>query len=149
MFSSAYKQKLAQASKSLVQNSKRGFQYYGKTYLSGFDRMLVDKLNLVSGLNGKFFALFGLLNLGLYGASFIMTKEQYDYHFSYNGIIPRMFTPFKAMAASDTLANVIWTAPSLIGVNLYMLGKVGNTALTKFFFLSLASNFIFWSAFNP
>lgn len=46
-----------------------------------------------------------------------MTKEQYDYHFAYDGKVPRMFTPFKAMMGSDTLANVIWTAPVLIGLN--------------------------------
>ena len=30
-----------------------------------------------------------------------------------------------------------------------MLPKVGQLAMTKFFFLSLASSFMFWSAFNP
>jgi hypothetical protein len=60
-----------------------------------------------------------------------------------------MFTPFKAMAASDVLTNVLWTAPSLIGLNLYLLPKLGSLVMTKFFFLSLASTFIFWSAFNP
>lgn len=50
-----------------------------------------------------------------------MTKEQYDYHFSYGGFIPRMFTPFKAMAGSDVFANVMWTAPALIGCNFYLL----------------------------
>lgn len=112
--------------------------------------MLLDKLNLVKPLNGTFFALFGVVNLMLYGASKIMTKEQYDYHFSYTGYVPRMFTPFKAMAASDVLSNVIWTAPALIGGNLYLLSKgISPLVMTKFFFLSLFSSFIFWSAFNP
>lgn len=89
--------------------------------MSGFDRNLTDKFNWLRGLNGQFFALFGMLNLGLYGAHFFMTKEQYDYHFSYGGFIPRMFTPFKAMAGSDVFANVMWTAPALIGCNFYLL----------------------------
>ena len=46
-----------------------------------------------------------------------MTKEQFDYHFAYDGKVPRMFTPFKAMAATDVFANLAWTAPVLIGLN--------------------------------
>lgn len=116
--------------------------------MTGFDRMLYDKLSYLR-LGGHFFALFGAANLALYGASLFMTKEQYNYHFSYNGVVPRMFTPFKAMAAADTLSNVIWTAPTLIGLNYYMMSRVGPLVMTKFFALTLASTFIFWSAFNP
>lgn len=50
--SSLYRQKLTQAGKSLLTNSKRGIQYYGKEYLSGFDRNLTDKFNWLRGLNG-------------------------------------------------------------------------------------------------
>ena len=60
-----------------------------------------------------------------------------------------MFKPFKAMIGSDNLANAIWTVPSIIGLNFYMLQRVGPLIMTKFFFLSLFSTFIFWSAFNP
>jgi hypothetical protein len=60
-----------------------------------------------------------------------------------------MFTPFKAMLGSNTLANAIWTVPSIIGVHFYLAPRLGQLKLTKFFFLTLASTFIFWSAFNP
>lgn len=110
--------------------------------------MLMDKLQWTR-VNGNWFALFGICNLMAYGAHFFMTKDQYQYHFSYDGQIPRLFKPVKAMMGSDTLANVIWTAPTLIGLNYYMLQRVGPLVMTKFFFLSLASTFIFWSAFNP
>lgn len=53
------------------------------------------------------------------------------------------------MIGSDNLANAIWTVPSIIGLNFYMLQRVGPLIMTKFFFLSLFSTFIFWSAFNP
>ena len=143
------KQRLLNSSRSLVNSTKRSFQYYGREYLSGFDRMLMDKLKFVPGLNGNFFALFGVLNIGLYGLSHLISKEQYKYHFSYDGLSGRLFTPLKAMAASETMANVVWTAPSLIACNLYLRGKVPALSLTKFFALSLATTFIFWSAINP
>ena len=124
------------------------FQTFGKEDLTGFDRMLMDKLQWTR-INGHWFTLFGGLNLLAYGAHLFMNKDQYRYHFSYEGRIPRFFTPVKAMMGSEHLANVIWTAPSLIGLSLYMLNKVGPLVMTKFFFLSVASTFIFWSAFNP
>lgn len=111
--------------------------------------MLLDKLKWVPNLNGNFFALFGLLNLGFYGLSLFITPEQYRYHFSYDGVVPRLFNPLKAMMASDQFSNVVWTAPSLIACNMYLSGKVPALKLTKFFFLTVASTFVFWSAFNP
>lgn len=53
------------------------------------------------------------------------------------------------MMGSDVLANIIWTAPTLIGLNYYMLQRISPLIMTKFFALTLASTFIFWSAFNP
>lgn len=100
-------------------------------------------------MKGYWFALFGLGNVLAYGAHLFMNRDQYLYHFSYKGYPARMFKPFKAMMGSENLMNVMWTAPSLIALNLYLLPKVGSLVMTKFFFLSLASSFIFWSAFNP
>ena len=60
-----------------------------------------------------------------------------------------MFTPFKAMMGSNTFANVIWTAPSIIALHFYLSPRLGPLVMTKFFALTLASTFIFWSAFNP
>lgn len=131
-----------------MNNSKRSFQTFGKDYLTGFDRMLLDKLSWAK-FNGHWFALFGVGNLLAYGAHFYMNRDQYLYHFTYKGYPARMFKPLKAMLGSDNLANVAWTAPSLIGLSYYLLPKVGPLVMTKFFALSVASSFIFWSAFNP
>ncbi len=120
MFQSQIKKRLVEASQRFGAQPRRLFQTYGKEYLSGFDRMLADKLSWAR-LNGNWFAFFGVGNLLAYGAHFFMSKDNYDYHFSYTGLLPRMFGPIKAMMGSDVLANVIWTAPSLIGLNYYML----------------------------
>jgi len=60
-----------------------------------------------------------------------------------------MFTPFKAMIGSNTFANAVWTAPSIIALHFYLQPRVGPLVMTKLFALTLASTFIFWSAFNP
>lgn len=53
------------------------------------------------------------------------------------------------MLGGNNIANVGWTAPVLIGLNWYMHKLVGPLVLTKLYFLSLASSYIFLSAFNP
>lgn len=110
--------------------------------------MLMDKLQWTK-IGGNWFALFGLANLLGFGAHLVMNKDQYYYHFSYTANPPRIFTPLKAMMGSNNFLNVALTAPILIGVNQYLLPKLGPLVMTKFFFLTLASTFIFWSAFNP
>ena len=80
--------------------------------------MLYDKLAWTK-VHGWWFALFGIGNLVAYGAHLVMRKEQYQYHFAYKAQ-SRIFSPIKAMLGSENLANVIWTAPSLIGLNWYL-----------------------------
>ena len=116
--------------------------------MTGFDRMLVDKLNFFR-TGGYWFAFFGVANLMAYGASLIMNKEWYRYHFSYNAEASKLFSPIKGMIGSDNLMNVAWTAPCLIGLNIYMQKKVGSLVMTKFFFLSLFASYIFLSSVNP
>ena len=53
------------------------------------------------------------------------------------------------MIGSDTFANFVWTAPTLIGLSYYMHSKVTPLVMTKFFFMSLLSVSLFYSAFNP
>lgn len=110
--------------------------------------MLLDKLNWAR-FNGHWFALFGVGNLLAYGASFVMRKDQYQNHFRYKGNPISSFKPLKAMIGSEQFANVVWTAPSLIGLSAYLLPKVGPLVLSKFFFLSIFSTWIFWSALQP
>ena len=110
--------------------------------------MLADKLSF-SRINGQWFAIFGVLNALAYGAYLFMDKENYKYHFAYTAYPARIFKPFKSMIGSDTLANVIWTAPTLIGLSIYMQKQVGPMVMTKFFALSLFSSFVFLSAVNP
>jgi len=68
--------------KNLFFTSKRQYQYYSRNYLTGFDRMLYDKLTW-TGIGGHLFALFGIANLVAYGAHFLMDKDQYKFHFAY------------------------------------------------------------------
>jgi hypothetical protein len=55
----------------LVKPSRRHFQQYGRSYMTGFDRMLGDKLSHFR-VNGHWFALFGVANILAYGAHLFM-----------------------------------------------------------------------------
>lgn len=134
--------------KQLVSQPARRYQQWGKTYKSGFDRMLLDKLSF-TGLGGNWFVLFGLLNGLGYAASLLMRQEDHKFHFAYDGSRYSAFRVFKSMIGSNTFANAVWTVPSLIGVGWYLNSKLGATRTTKFFALSLFSSFIFLSAANP
>jgi hypothetical protein len=61
-------------SQSILTPAKRTFQTHSGTYMTGFDRMLLDKLTwgrkLFSG--GNLFALFGVGSVVGYGLSLIM-----------------------------------------------------------------------------
>jgi len=116
--------------------------------MTGFDRMLADKLNWLK-FNGHWFALFGGLNLFCYGLSLYMDRDMYLYHFGYSGYPARMFKPFKSMVGCDNIFNVLWTAPSLIGLNFYLHKKMGALFMTRFFFLTIFSTYFFMSIFNP
>ncbi len=87
--------------------------------MTGFDRMVFDKLNW-AGVYGYWFAIFGVGNFLAYGAHLFMNREQYLYHFSYQTYPKKMFKAVKSLFGSEYLANIIWTAPSLILLNLYL-----------------------------
>lgn len=53
------------------------------------------------------------------------------------------------MIGSNNFLNVAWTAPSLILGGLYLQGKLGHVASTKFFLLSMIASYGFISAFGP
>ena len=57
-------------SRTLMQAPKRVFMNYGKEYYTGFDRMLIDKLNWLK-IKGLWFALFGIGNAILFGQSLL------------------------------------------------------------------------------
>jgi len=132
----------------LVKQPIRHFQQFSKNYMNGFDRMLVDKNNMFK-IGGWMFTLFGVANIAAYGASHLMTPENYRYHFAYEGERYSMSRFFKAMVGSNTFANVAWTAPTLIALNWYMHCKVGSVVMMKFFFLTMVSTYIFYSALGP
>ena len=150
MFSRTLFKKATQATsqQSLFRQPQRLYQTFTKHYMTGFDRMLMDKLSFLK-VNGYWFALFGVCNALAYGASLIMDSEWYRYHFAYKTYPARMFKPLKSMMGSDVLANVSWTAPTLIALNVYMHRKVGSLVMTKFFFLSLFFCFAFLSGAPP
>lgn len=85
---------------------------YGKNYLTGFDRMLLDKLNWTK-LSGHWFTILGLANLFAFGLSQYASRPMYEYHFGYTGS-GGFFSYFKALIGSNTFLDVAWTAPSLI-----------------------------------
>jgi hypothetical protein len=143
-----FTRKLYARSQQLTSHPKRAFQQFGKTYQTGFDRMVLDKLSFFR-FGGYWFALFGVGNAVAYGASLLMNKDWYRYHFAYTAETSSLFRVFKSMMGSENFSNVVWTAPALIGLNWYMHGKVGPLVMTKFFFMSLFSSYIFLSAFNP
>lgn len=55
--------------------------------MTGFDRMLLDKLTWGRKLfaGGYLFALFGIGNIVGYGLSLVIDKENHKYYFGYNG----------------------------------------------------------------
>jgi hypothetical protein len=57
--------------------------------------MLIDKLRYF-GVNGWWFALFGLANVGAYGASLLMNTDNYKYHFGYRADRSSLFSFFKS-----------------------------------------------------
>ncbi len=134
--------------RTLIRQPQRLYQTFTKNYMTGFDRMLTDKLSFLK-VNGHWFALFGFMNALAYGASLIMPKDWYTYHFGYTAYPARLFKSFKSQIGSDTFANVVWTSPTLILLSTFMHKKVGSLVMTKFFFMSLFSTFIFLSSVNP
>jgi hypothetical protein len=143
-----FAKKFLNNAKPFINQPARRFQQFTKTYQTGFDRMLGDKLSYFR-LGGWWFGLFGIANAAAYGLSLFMAKDNYNYHFGYRGEKFSIFNFIKSQIGSNTFANVIWTAPTLIGLNMFLKGRFSNLVLTKFFFLTLMSNFIFLSAFNP
>jgi hypothetical protein len=132
----------------LFRQPQRFYQTFTKNYMTGFDRTLLDKLSFLK-VNGHWFAMLGLFNALAYGASLLMPKDWYTYHFGYRGHPTGIFKSIKSQVGSNTLANAIWTSPVLILLGGFMHNKVGPLAMTKFFFMSMFSTFIFLSAFNP
>ena len=109
--------------------------------------MLADKMSATRA-PGHWFALFGIANLALYGASLFASEASFDYHFGYNGD-GRFFQPFRSMIASERLINVACTAPALILGGTYLQSKIGVMASTKFFAMSLLSTYLFTVACGP
>ena len=83
--------------------------------------MLLDKTGWARAtqLFGMGFVFWGFCNLGVYGLSHVMHKENFDYHFAYTGN-GKLMQPFKSMMAAESFANVAWTAPSLIVGGFYL-----------------------------
>ena len=53
------------------------------------------------------------------------------------------------MMAAESLANVAWTAPSLIGGGFYLQQKLGPMATFKLFGLALFASYIATTVFGP
>ena len=94
------------------------------------------------------FVFWGLMNLGVYGLSLVMHKENFDYHFAYKGQ-GKFLQPLKSMMAAESLNNVIWTAPSLIVGGLYLQSQLGPLVTLKLFGLSLFASYAATCALGP
>lgn len=82
--------KANQAKQLFVKTPVRNFQTFGRTWMTGFDRMLYDKLSYFK-VYGLWFALFGIGNALTYVASKFMSKDQFNYMFAYTGGPARLF----------------------------------------------------------
>lgn len=104
--------------------------------------MVLDKLQWLRLENfaGMGFVVWGLANLGIYGLSLVMHKENFNYHFAYTGS-GKATQPLKALMGAETLNNVAWTAPSLILGGLYLNSKVGSLTAMKIFSLSVFASY--------
>jgi hypothetical protein len=81
--------------------------------------MILDKFRWAR-FHGHWFAILGALNLLGYGLHLYQSKDNYNYHFAYTSEGYKLFASFKSMMGSDNWKNIIWTAPSLIGLNFYL-----------------------------
>lgn len=133
---------------ALVNSSKRHFMWYGKSYMTGFDRMLYDKLSWTK-IYGNWFAILGFANIAAYALSLYLPKRDYIYHFAFTTYPSRVFKFLKSIAGCDNIVNLAISAPPLILLNTYLQSKLGALFMTKFFFISFASTYMFWAAFNP
>ena len=144
--------RLTSKSTSMVsQIPKRSFIFAGKskTYFSGHERALMDKMNVLKvPKHLSMFTLFGLVNAFCFGLSYTMSEKDYIFHFSYkqNG---RYSDMIKSQFGSTNPMNVAWTAPSLILGGHYMQSKLGSMRMLQFTSLAMASIFFFKSAFGP
>ena len=134
---------------SLLQTARRRFQTHG-TSETGFDRMILDKLNWSKGAfnGGTLFALLGIGNVCGYLLSHVMEKKNFEYWFLFKND-GRMFTGLRTMLASENLLDVAWTSPSLILGGLYLQKQMGVMKSTQFFWLALGASMMFTSAFGP
>ena len=89
--------------------------------------MLADKFAWAGLTNvaGFGFVAFGLANLGGFGLSLVMDKQNFDYHFAYKGQ-GKLLQPLKSMIAAESITNVGWTAPSLILGGAFLQRACGN-----------------------
>ena len=130
MFANSVKQ----SSKSLMQNTqRRSYTFYGsKTYQTGWEKMVLDKLNSVKLLSKvSFFTLFGLANAVGYGLSHVMSQDDYRRYFAYTGN-GKTFNQVRSWFGSENIYNAAWTVPSLLFFGQYMQGKVGPLTMLKF-----------------
>ena len=136
---------------SLVQQPMRKFQQYGSgAYKNGFERMVHDKLAWASlgTLSGMGFVFWGICNLGVYGLSKVMYKENFDYHFAYKGN-GRLLKPLKSMMAGEDIKNVGWTSASLIIGGFYLQRRVGSMTSFKLFGLALTASYLATITLGP
>ena len=139
------------SSRSLLQNTqRRSYTFYGsKTYQTGWEKMILDKLQYFRAFNKvSLFTFFGFANAACYGLSHVMSENNYRQYFAYKGT-GKSFDLFRSWFGSESAYNAGWTVPSLILLGQYMHGKVGPLTMLKFTPIALLGIAGFQTAFSP
>ena len=121
----------------------------GTSYSTGMERTVLDKFRHTRFMGAiPWFAVLGGLNLGAYGLSLLMDKEDYVYYFGYKGE-GRFSDLARGMIGSNVATNALWTGPALIGLGGYLHRTCGAMTMLKFTPLAIFGVGAFWAAFSP
>ena len=110
--------------------------------------MFLDKLRWTKISGQSLWIGLGVANLIGFGLSQYMDKENFSFYFHHKGE-GRFFQPIKSMMASESLTNVAWTVPCLIGGGMWLQGQIGSLRSAKFFGVALMASYGLKSAFGP
>ena len=100
------------------------------------ERTVQDKFNWTFMGKIPIYALLGALNLGAYGLSLVMNKEDYLEYFAYrggssSGDASRATNLPRAMIGSNNLINAVVSGGGMIAFGGFMHSKVGAMTMLK------------------
>ena len=132
----------------VVKTTKRTFQSHNtNNYLTGADRMVLDKLRYFKVGGGLAFMALGAGNLTGFGLHYLMKPSNYDYYFHYRGA-GKFFQPIKSLFGCESIMN-LWAPAALIGGGMLAQSSMGSLKTAKFFGMCFAGTYGFMSSFGP